>query len=60
MVVTPSLGYGGAEKVAVKLSNYFVLKGYCVSLVSIHPIHCLKNSLSNKINFVQLETKHTK
>lgn len=54
MIITPSLGYGGAEKVAVVLSNYFHIEGFEISLVSVNNIQEYRSSLSDDIKFYQL------
>ena len=54
MIITPSLGFGGAEKVAVVLSNYFHIKGFEISLVSVNNIQEYRSSLSDDIKFYQL------
>ena len=56
LIVTPSLSFGGAEKVALILSNYFSELDIKVSLVSVHPLYGIKDQLSEKVNFYQLSS----
>ncbi|MAH97934.1 MAG: hypothetical protein CMA12_01110 [Euryarchaeota archaeon] len=60
LIVTPSLSFGGAEKVALILSNYFSELDIEVSLVSVHPLYGIKDQLSGKVNFYQLTSGSAK
>ena len=60
MIITPSLSFGGAEKVALVLSNYFSKKDINVSLVLVHPHYGLKNQLSKNVKFYQLKSGSAK
>jgi glycosyltransferase involved in cell wall biosynthesis len=58
-IITPSLGAGGAEKVALNLANYYSSIGFCVDLVVFMPNGHYQSLVSDKVNLVNLNVSRT-
>ena len=55
----PSFNYGGAEKNAVLLSNYFIEKNYNVDILVINDTGILKERLNQKIKVINLKSSRS-
>lgn len=54
-ILTPSLGKGGAEKIAVNLANYYVKLGYEIDLVALKAEGEYLKNVNNMVNIVDLK-----
>lgn len=57
MIVTPTLSGGGAEKIAVNLSNYYASRGIPTSLVVLSRLGPYEKLVSKDVEIVFLDTK---
>ena len=53
-IVSPSFYGGGAEKIAVNLSNYYSDLGYSISLIVFNSDGPYRNDLSEKVTLIDL------